>query len=288
MPPKRMKPCRHPGGCPALTADRSGLCDAHRVSGWVAHQAGKSRHQRGYGKEWDKLRRIIFRKPSRTHGFFLSSAAHGRLDAFNGIGIVKLMGRESGFIAAQSALALREANFVLIPEAPFQLHGDGGLLPALERRLKLRGHAVIIAAEGAGQHLLQQNEARDASGNPVLSDVGSLLRTSIVDYFHGKMPISIKYIDPSYIIRSVPANANDRIYCGFLGQNAVHAAMAAGVDVRGYFVWSLLDNFEWSYGYEARFGIVHVDYATQARTPKHSALALKRFLAERRANATST
>ena len=92
----------------------------------------------------------------------------------NGIGIVKLMGRESGFIAAQSALALREANFVLIPEAPFQLHGDGGLLPALERRLKLRGHAVIIAAEGAGQHLLQQNEARDASGNPVLSDVGSL------------------------------------------------------------------------------------------------------------------
>ena len=150
---------------------------------------------------------------------------------FNGIGIVKLMGRESGFIAAQSSLALREANFVLIPEAPFQLHGDGGLLPALERRLKLRGHAVIIAAEGAGQHLLQQNEARDASGNPVLSDVGSLLRTSIVDYFHGKMPISIKYIDPSYIIRSVPANANDRVYCGFLGQHAVHAAMAGRTEM---------------------------------------------------------
>ena len=150
---------------------------------------------------------------------------------FNGIGIVKLMGRESGFIAAQSALALREANFVLIPEAPFQLHGDGGLLPALERRLKLRGHAVIIAAEGAGQHLLQQNEARDASGNPVLSDVGSLLRTSIVDYFHGKMPISIKYIDPSYIIRSIPANANDRVYCGFLGQHAVHAAMAGRTEM---------------------------------------------------------
>lgn len=148
-----------------------------------------------------------------------------------GVGIVKLMGRESGFIAAQSALALREANFVLIPEAPFQLHGDGGLLPALERRLKLRGHAVIIAAEGAGQHLLQQNEARDASGNPVLSDVGSLLRTSIVDYFHGKMPISIKYIDPSYIIRSVPANANDRVYCGFLGQHAVHAAMAGRTEM---------------------------------------------------------
>ena len=124
-----------------------------------------------------------------------------------------------------------DINFVLIPEAPFQLHGDGGLLPALERRLKLRGHAVIIAAEGAGQHLLQQNEARDASGNPVLSDVGSLLRTSIVDYFHGKMPISIKYIDPSYIIRSVPANANDRVYCGFLGQHAVHAAMAGRTEM---------------------------------------------------------
>ena len=105
------------------------------------------------------------------------------------------------------------------------------MLPALERRLKLRGHAVIIAAEGAGQHLLQQNEARDASGNPVLSDVGSLLRTSIVDYFHGKMPISIKYIDPSYIIRSVPANANDRVYCGFLGQHAVHAAMAGRTEM---------------------------------------------------------
>ena len=142
----------------------------------------------------------------------------------NGIGIVKLMGRESGFIAAQSALALREANFVLIPEAPFQLHGDGGLLPALERRLKLRGHAVIIAAEGAGQHLLQQNEARDASGNPVLSDVGSLLRTSIVDYFHGKMPITNI---PTQATSSVPRPTTPTTGpTGFLGRTS-HAAMAA-------------------------------------------------------------
>ncbi|MEG1610676.1 MAG: ATP-dependent 6-phosphofructokinase, partial [Bilophila sp.] len=153
------------------------------------------------------------------------------LGTVNGIGIVKLMGRESGFIAAQAALALREANFVLIPEAPFQLEGPGGLLPALEKRLKERSHAVIIAAEGAGQHLLQHSEARDASGNPVLSDVGSLLKTAISSYFAGKMPVSVKYIDPSYIIRSVPANANDRVYCGFLGQNAVHAAMAGKTDM---------------------------------------------------------
>ena len=149
----------------------------------------------------------------------------------NGIGIVKLMGRESGFIAAQAALALREANFVLIPEAPFQLYGEGGLLPALEARLRLRGHAVIIAAEGAGQHLLQRNGARDASGNPVLSDVGSLLRNAISEYLRDKMPFSLKYIDPSYIIRSVPATATDRVYSGFLGQHAVHAAMAGRTEM---------------------------------------------------------
>ncbi len=151
--------------------------------------------------------------------------------AVNGVGIVKLMGRESGFIAAQAALALREANFVLIPEAPFQLYGEGGLLPALEQRLKARGHAVIIAAEGAGQHLIPHEESRDASGNPVLADVGTLLRSSITEYFSGRMPVNLKYIDPSYIIRSVPANANDRVYCGFLGQYAVHAGMAGRTEM---------------------------------------------------------
>ena len=151
--------------------------------------------------------------------------------ALNGVGIVKLMGRESGFIAAQAALALREANFVLIPEAPFQLYGEGGLLPALEQRLRDRGHAVIIAAEGAGQHLIPHAESRDASGNPVLADVGALLRNAIVEYFSGRMPVQLKYIDPSYIIRSVPANANDRVYCGFLGQYAVHAGMAGRTEM---------------------------------------------------------
>ncbi len=150
----------------------------------------------------------------------------------NGIGLVKLMGRESGFIAARATLALKEVNFVLIPEAPFTLEGGGGLLPALEERLRSRGHAVIVAAEGAGQHLLKHSAGTDASGNPVLGEVADLLRKEINTYLNARqMEHSIKYIDPSYIIRSVPANANDKVYCGFLGQYAVHAAMAGRTDM---------------------------------------------------------
>jgi len=147
--------------------------------------------------------------------------------AYNGIGIVKLMGRESGFIAAQATLALKEVNFVLIPESPFSLEGPGGLLEQLENRLRSRHHAVIVVAEGAGQHLCEASGRTDASGNPVLCDICSILIARIKEHFKGRgMDTTIKFIDPSYIIRSVPANANDRVYCGFLGQNAVHAAMA--------------------------------------------------------------
>jgi len=147
--------------------------------------------------------------------------------AYNGIGIVKLMGRESGFIAAQATLALKEVNFVLIPESPFSLDGPGGLLEQLENRLRSRHHAVIVVAEGAGQHLCEASGRTDASGNPVLCDICSILIARIKEHFKGRgMDTTIKFIDPSYIIRSVPANANDRVYCGFLGQNAVHAAMA--------------------------------------------------------------
>jgi len=145
----------------------------------------------------------------------------------NGIGLVKLMGRESGFIAAHSTLALKEVNFVLIPEIPFALHGEGGLLPALANRLLKRKHAVIVAAEGAGQHLLEARGSTDASGNVKLADVADVLQREIKTYLdQQKIPFSMKYIDPSYIIRSIPANANDKVYCGFLGQNAVHAAMS--------------------------------------------------------------
>ena len=145
----------------------------------------------------------------------------------NGIGLVKLMGRESGFIAAHATLAMKEVNFVLIPEIPFALHGEGGLLSELEKRLQSRKHAVIVAAEGAGQHLLTSSGGTDASGNPTLADVAEVLKKEIKEYLSARdIPFSMKYIDPSYIIRSVPANANDKVYCGFLGQNAVHAAMA--------------------------------------------------------------
>ena len=147
--------------------------------------------------------------------------------ALNGVGLVKVMGRESGFIAAQSALALKEVNYVLVPEYPFELYGERGLLPSLEKRLPKRRHAVIVCAEGAGQHLLEQSGKTDASGNPVLGDIADLLVREIKGYFKERdMPITLKYIDPSYIIRSVPANSNDRVYCGFLGQHAAHAAMA--------------------------------------------------------------
>jgi 6-phosphofructokinase 1 len=149
------------------------------------------------------------------------------MGALNGVGLVKVMGRESGFIAAQATLALKEVNYVLVPEYPFALTGPRGLLPSLEQRLRDRKHAVIVVAEGAGQDLLPDTGARDASGNPVLGDVCQFLSAEIERYFKERdTPLTLKFIDPSYIIRSVPANANDRVYCGFLGQNAVHAAMA--------------------------------------------------------------
>jgi len=147
--------------------------------------------------------------------------------AINGIGIVKVMGRQSGFIAAHTALAMNDVNFVLIPEVPFDLHGDNGLLQHLEQRLRRRHHAVILVAEGAGQDLLQGAAGQDKSGNKKLADVGLFLKQEVGTYFKQRnTEVNIKYIDPSYIIRSAPANANDSIYCARLGGNAVHAAMS--------------------------------------------------------------
>jgi len=146
----------------------------------------------------------------------------------NGIGLIKLMGRHAGFIAATAVLAQQDVNFVLIPEVDFDLEGPGGLFAALEKRLADRKHAVIVVAEGAGQKFFQNdNNERDASGNIKLKDIGVYLKEAISVYFASKgIDISIKYIDPSYMIRSLPANANDRVFCNFLGRNAVHAGMA--------------------------------------------------------------
>jgi 6-phosphofructokinase 1 len=156
------------------------------------------------------------------------AAAHVEAhDAYNGIGIVKVMGRESGFIAAHTALAMNDLNFILIPELPFELDGDNGLLVHLKKRLEQRHHAVILVAEGAGQELLQVSGETDASGNIKLSDIGVFLKQKIQQYFDREaFEIGIKYIDPSYIIRAEPAIPNDSIYCARLGHNAVHAAMA--------------------------------------------------------------
>ena len=148
----------------------------------------------------------------------------------NGIGLVKLMGRQSGYIAVGAALAQNDANFVLIPEVPFDLEGEKGLLRALEQRLRMRGHCLILVAEGAGQELMRSENTpveRDASGNLRLLDIGLFLKSRIETHFrHIGMEVNLKYIDPSYMIRSVPPNASDSIYCGALGQFAVHAGMA--------------------------------------------------------------
>jgi 6-phosphofructokinase 1 len=146
----------------------------------------------------------------------------------NGIGLVKLMGRYSGFIAANATLALREVNFVLIPEADFDLEGEQGLLAEVEQRLKERQHALILVGEGAGQkYFCNDDRVCDLSGNLKPGDIGVYLQERLKDYFVQRhIEVNVKYIDPSYLIRSMPANYNDRIYCGFLGQNAVHAGMA--------------------------------------------------------------
>jgi 6-phosphofructokinase 1 len=157
-------------------------------------------------------------------------AAHNEArGAWNGIGLVKLMGRHSGFIAASATLSNCDVNFCLVPEAPFSLDGDGGFLQALERRLTQKHHAVVVVAEGAGQDLLQDPDhpEYDASGNLRLKDIGPFLCREINRYFAARgTEVTIKYIDPSYIIRSVPANALDSEYCMLLGQHAVHAGMA--------------------------------------------------------------
>ena len=166
-------------------------------------------------------------------------AAHAEArGAWNGVGLVKLMGRDSGFIAAHTSLANSDVNFCLVPEVPFQLEGEGGFLHVLEDRLDQKHHAVVVVAEGAGQGIFQspQHQAYDASGNVRYQDIGIFLREQITRHFarRGKV-VTIKYIDPSYIIRGIPANSVDSEYCLLLGQHAVHAGMAGRTDmVVGY------------------------------------------------------
>jgi 6-phosphofructokinase 1 len=147
--------------------------------------------------------------------------------SINGIGLVKVMGRESGFIAAHTALAQSDVNFCLIPENPFDLDGPNGLLSHLKKRILDRGHAIILVAEGAGQHLIHNTGEKDPSGNKKFNDIGVFLKDEISKFFKKEgIEVNMKYIDPSYIIRSAAANSNDSIYCSRLGAHAVHAAMS--------------------------------------------------------------
>jgi 6-phosphofructokinase 1 len=159
----------------------------------------------------------------------LLSAHAEALGAFNGVTIVKLMGRQSGFLAAHAAVASGEANFTLIPEVPFDLEPPNGFLAALEQRLLKRRHAVVVVAEGAGQELLQRESASsetDASGNKRLGDIGVFLHERTQQYFKQKnFPAEIRYIDPSYYVRSLKAIPSDRMFCLRLAHDAVHAAM---------------------------------------------------------------
>ena len=177
----------------------------------------------------------------------------------HGVGLVKLMGRAAGFIAAGAAIASQEADFVLVPEVRFPLDGEGGFLELLERHLLTHGHALVVVAEGAGQHLFESDGGeRDASGNLRFQDIGAFLRERIKAHFaEREIEMNLKYIDPSYVIRSVPANAWDRILTDRMARGAVHAGMAGKTDaMMGY--W----NQE----------IVHVPIGASVSQDKHMSL----------------
>ncbi len=157
----------------------------------------------------------------------LKCAQSEALGSVNGVGLVKLMGRDSGFIASYASLAGSNVDFVLIPEVHFELDGARGLLESLRYRLAKHKSAVIVVAEGAGQELVKGESTTDASGNKRLADIGLYLKDRINAFFKERnMECNLKYIDPSYMIRSVPANAADNFYCSQLAQHAVHAGMA--------------------------------------------------------------
>jgi 6-phosphofructokinase 1 len=166
----------------------------------------------------------------------IRSAHTEAVGARNGIGIVKLMGRDAGFIAAAATLASHDVNYCLVPEVPFDLGGPHGLFASLGRRLRERSHALVVVAEGCGASLPATHAERDSSGHVRYAspeaDIGPHLRDAITAHFRSAgPPVTVKYIDPSYMIRSVPANASDSILCDALARNAVHAGMAGKTDI---------------------------------------------------------
>ncbi len=163
------------------------------------------------------------------------SARVEAMGAQNGIGLVKLMGRHSGFVACQAALASADVDLVLIPEIEAKLEGEHGVFGNLDRILARKGHAVVVVAEGAAQDLMNDGAAdgvTDKSGNAKLKDIGVFLRERITEHYRqAGREVTLKYIDPSYTIRSVPATPSDSVYCWNMARNAVHAAMAGNTEM---------------------------------------------------------
>ncbi len=179
----------------------------------------------------------------RTFGFETAVHATGPIitcahmeskGVYNGISLVRVMGRDSGFIAANASLANPVVNYCLVPEVPFELEGPDGFLASLARRLERSHHAVIVVAEGAGQHLIAEaaNTVKDASGNVLHKDIGLFLKERIAEYLkQQKIEHAIRYFDPSYLVRGVPAEGTDAVFCLHLAENAVHAAMSGRTDM---------------------------------------------------------
>lgn len=211
-----------------------------------AHELAAAAQQQGYPLAVVGVPKTIdndIQYVQRTFGFATAvdqardvlACAHAEAKAYpNGVALVRLMGRDSGFITAAATVASQEVNIALIPEVPFRLDGPRGLLAVLEQRLARKGHAVIAVAEGAGQHLLTADEpaTRDASGNTVHRDIGLFLRDRLSAHFKQRgLELSLKYMDPSYLIRSVAANSEDAVLCDLYARHAVHAAMAGKTDL---------------------------------------------------------
>jgi|TARA_B100001142_G_scaffold298875_1_gene322385 6-phosphofructokinase 1 len=156
----------------------------------------------------------------------IRSAAIEARSAMNCIGLVRLMGRSSGFIAMNASLASGEVDVCLIPEINTPLEGPGGVLAHIRRVLNRKQHCVVVVAEGAGQDILGKIGETDASGNPVLQNFAKFLQNEINADMKADLSVDVKYIDPTYMVRACPTNASDAIYCSILGQNAVHAAFA--------------------------------------------------------------
>jgi 6-phosphofructokinase 1 len=163
----------------------------------------------------------------------LDCAHNEARSAYNGVGLVKVMGRDAGFIAAATTLASQDVNFCLIPEVPIVLEGNEGFLQALGQRLEQRHHSVVVVAEGAGQDLVKDLPVEtDASGNKRYADIGPFLKERIVAWCkRATIPVDVKYFDPSYFIRSVPANCEDAMLCDQFARHAVHAGMAGKTDM---------------------------------------------------------